>query len=417
MDRTAEALRIAASNAANARADADAAEARALALADQMQKMRSALDETRRNCEAVKGDHDKIASASRSVEGRLMRVESEKARIEKERRKIGEEKDEIKERAERIERVQNLLEDDLERERDELERMRKLMAERDAIEQARMDRTYRVENELREARAMLVEATSAAAETEATMAVLNDTIRELQQENKSLHDKIEDLLGMSSKERAKLNEALSSSETEKQKLRMNAASEEEELQKLKLDKAAAEKEIRQLKNRISNIERRLVEATTASSGNMMSTLTSLSLPESSYITPPEKGNDRVGDRASSYVVSIPPLISNTRTPRSSTKIPPFSSSGKENMENNRTRSMGSKKLQIKSYESSKCCLCLKGASGLMKACQCGKLSCDRRAHSICIKGRKKSSPSSVSHPGTPTLLLPNILCRHVAGSS
>lgn len=55
-----------------------------------------------------------------------------------------------------------------------------------------------------------------------------------------------------------------------------------------------------------------------------------------------------------------------------------------------------------------CCICFKAAFGLMKACQCGKPDCDKRAHLTCAN-RINPGPS-VSHPGTPAAKLPTVLC-------
>lgn len=57
-DRTTEALQIAGSNAANARAEADASNARAESLSGQLNDLQSVIEETKRGMEVVRSEHD-----------------------------------------------------------------------------------------------------------------------------------------------------------------------------------------------------------------------------------------------------------------------------------------------------------------------------------------------------------------------
>ena len=95
------------------------------------------------------------------------------------------------------------LRDELDKSREDVLLLKKSSVERDAVEQGRMERTNRVEAELRDAKTMLLEATSAAAETESTTNVLNETIAELRKENQTLHDKIRGQLDDAAKEKLK----------------------------------------------------------------------------------------------------------------------------------------------------------------------------------------------------------------------
>ena len=60
-DRTTEALQIAGSNAANARAEADASNARAESLSGQLNDLHSVIEETKRGMEVVRSEHDEGA--------------------------------------------------------------------------------------------------------------------------------------------------------------------------------------------------------------------------------------------------------------------------------------------------------------------------------------------------------------------
>jgi len=57
-DRTTEALQIAGSKAANARAEADASNARAESLSGQLNDLQSVIEETKRGMEVVRSEHD-----------------------------------------------------------------------------------------------------------------------------------------------------------------------------------------------------------------------------------------------------------------------------------------------------------------------------------------------------------------------
>eukprot|EP00956_Cyclotella_meneghiniana_P021093 scaffold37987_cov67-Cyclotella_meneghiniana.AAC.1 len=82
---------------------------------------------------------------------------------------------------------------------------------------------------------------------------------------------------------------------------------------------------------------------------------------------------------------------------------------KENQPNNSSPLLIQKIRSTK--QQSKCCLCFKEAGGVMKTCQCGQKSCNKRAHAACLAKYKVGSISTcVSHPGTPLPPMPLILC-------
>jgi septal ring factor EnvC (AmiA/AmiB activator) len=408
MQRTAEALKIAGVNAANARADADAAEVRAASLASHVKSFRTIVEDTRKTCDTVRSEHDEVSTATRSVNERLLQAESELIRVERDRNRAEEERDSLRERVEEMDCVQKLLQCDLDEKADELDKTKRLAADHEAIERARADRTQRIENELREARAMLVETTSVAAETEATTAVLNDTIRELQRENKSLHVKMEETLDQSSKERKKMNEALEKSESEAQKLRMKTISDEEEIERLKLDKQEAEKSVQQMKSRLAALEKRMASNTVIPTNyTEKATVTppgTTEIPDGS--TPPNQpfSTIQTDDSSTKGSFTIPPLRSAYLTPKNGQASRRSSGVG--------LRAQGKENAGGSVVPSAKCALCFKHASGIMKVCQCGKKDCGKRAHASCLASLAKNAPKSVSHPGTPCPQLPPIFCRN-----
>ena len=366
MERVTEALRIAGQNAANARCDADAAESYAVSLASQLESLRSVVEETKRVSETLYQEHELISQAARSVEAKLLQRETEFARSQKDQKQLLDEQVRLRRHGKSADEERKRLESELSASLENLNRIRKEVEEREAVEQARKDRSTMVEQELREARAMLTEAASTAAETVATESVLKDTIEDLQNENSSLHERMSEIQGKSRKEQERLHEALGKAEREAQNLRVKATSHEEDVQRHESEKNSCEKQIAQLKNRIANLERRLKDATS---------LLPTTIPYHDMLS-----NTKAPDNRKAF--SIPPLTPARDVPNSVPK-------------------------------SAVCSLCSKAASGMMKLCQCGVRGCDKRAHASCVA--RIHSPllfgSLSPPPGNSVPLAPVVLCE------
>lgn len=414
-----ESLKITSSKVADSRADADMARAKVTSLATQLKSLKCALDETKRTCESVRSEHDDIQSSSRTLEAKLVQTESELQRVDKENFETQQERDSLRFELDEYNQTNKRIRLTLEQKEDELLKMKKKDVERNDVERARIDRTNRLENELRDARSMLVEVTSAAKDAESTNADLQNTIQHLQRENKSVHDKIEDIMDSSMREKTKLQEALAEAESGAQKLRMKATTDEEELHRIKLDQLASEKEVTQLQSRISNLEGRLKDA--ISSAGVVSPnnencpkQSSRTASSSAYKTPAKRLSSSCNrlsslskgssSESSGYsgenVFMIPPLRSTLSNISNTTAQP----SRNHRMKKSVGGGMNGAKLS-----SVKCSICMKNAYGMMKSCQCGNPTCDKRAHASCVAS--KNPLPSVSHPGTPAPRLPCILCN------
>jgi len=428
VERMGEALRIASGNAANARADADAAEARATALGTQISQLRAIVEETKRQADAVRGQHDEIAAATRAVEARLVEAEMALSRAERDRNSAEDERHDLVQKQEEANLTIRSLRDDLDKSREDTLLLKKASAERDVMEHGRTERTNRVEAELREAKTMLLEATSAAAETESTTAVLNETIAELQKENQTLHDKIGRQLDDAAKERKRLGDALSRKEGEAQRLRLKGATDEEEIQRLRMDNAQIEKEKGQLSSKVSDLQRRLTEVTTGigvlSSGRYSTLSSSLpSLASTSNASTSTIGSTRTatglggnagvgtaagksGGPGSATGVGfvIPPLrgsstsstVSNKETSCSSRAVggrglngalgkDPRSEKKKKRAPSSSTSNGGSGNTK----SAAGCCICHREAYGMMKACSCGGV-CGLKAHARCLQAHESA---------------------------
>lgn len=426
-----ESLRITSSKVASSRADADMAKAKVTSLSTQMKSLQAALDETNRVCESIREEHDDIQNSARTLEAKLVQTESELERVDKEKFEMKLERDEMRQQLQDYNKTTKEIRIKLEKREDELLKLKKKIVERDDIEHARKERLNRLENELRDSRSMLVEATSASKDSESTNADLQSTVQHLQRENKSLHGKIEEIMESSMREKAKLQETLAESESVAQKLRMKATNDEEELQRAKLDQAASEKEIEQLKNRISDMEGRLQDAISSAGGvvsppDTQDRLSQSMAVSSSYETPgksvsktPSASNSvlKKSNRNNAIDDDIPPLRPSTPKTRFSSVQNNTIVQGKENRpfsaSSNTSKNSHKGSINGSKSSSAKCSICFKNAYGIMKSCQCGNVECEKRAHASCFASSTNNWPSSVSHPGTPAPRLPCILCRGV----
>ena len=149
LDRTVEALRIASTNAANARTDADAAEAYAASLASQLESLRHIVQETKRATKILHDEHAQVAAATRSVESKLLMRETELFHLQKDRKVILSDSEKLKRDAKQLMGDKQNLIFQLERMKDQVKSLFREIEERDALECARKDRSAIVENELR----------------------------------------------------------------------------------------------------------------------------------------------------------------------------------------------------------------------------------------------------------------------------
>lgn len=383
MERTTEALRIAGVNAANARADADAAIARASSLATQLSSMKTVLADMKRTCDTIRDEHEAVSTASKQLELRYLQLEADLSNAHREKDRAIQDRAELSEVYEQLLLMKRTSDQALDEKNDEVRRLRKALNERDDVEQVRIDRTHRIETELREARVQLAEAIFTSGESETTAALLHDTIKNLTDENRSLHEQIATILEKAAKERARVQDELRQSEQDVQKLRLKVVTHEEETERMLLDKTDNEKEISNLKRQIAELEKRLAGTEKA--------MPPAAIEKETY------GQSSTGRL--SLGLSLPPL-----RPLSTKTIP--GNTVKENTLESEQPNGARTSLDPKV---SSCSICHKQLFGMMKMCQCGRSTCDKRAHAMCVVNINPLP--SVSHPGTPAPTLPIILCH------
>eukprot|EP00579_Thalassiosira_antarctica_P010559 CAMPEP_0201918734 /NCGR_PEP_ID=MMETSP0903-20130614/7805_1 /ASSEMBLY_ACC=CAM_ASM_000552 /TAXON_ID=420261 /ORGANISM="Thalassiosira antarctica, Strain CCMP982" /LENGTH=716 /DNA_ID=CAMNT_0048455101 /DNA_START=103 /DNA_END=2253 /DNA_ORIENTATION=+ len=414
IDRTLEALQIAGANAANARAEADASNARAESLSGQLNDLQSVIEETKRGMEVVRREHDEVSRAARSVEGRLIQVESELTRAARAKKDAVEERDFLKARAEKSEKLVMSLQEKVNDYHDEVRGLKKDLLEMEELEKVRSDRTQRIESEFQEARAGLLEATSAAAEAESTVTSLRSVIEELRRENESLHEQMNASRDSLCKDRAKQNEALTLAEREAQKWKMKYEEADEEARKLNMDKTSAEKQVDQFKSRVANMERRLNDssrleknssassAVTPHSSNNLGFINAFGAKDAPVVSEENKKRR--------YVAELPQRESSKAPPSSSSRQLTYSyqkeNENKSNANNVQDRLQRNESFyggpKRKVARTNKCCLCAK-EGGMILSCQCDRINCDKRAHALCIGNFRSGKNDSGK----------TILCREV----
>ena len=346
-----------------------------------------------------------VSRASRSVEARLIQVESELIRADRGKKDAVDERDFLKARAEKAEKVARELQDENDDCRDENRVLKKDVLELQELEKVRSDRTARVEVEFQETRSSLLEATCACAEAESTVTALRSVIEELRAGHETQHEQIESIRDKQSHERAKQNEALTLAERQAQQYKMLAEEKDEEIRKLKMDKTAAEKQVDTMKLRLSRNESNKQQQLASRSEKVDSAPGAASL---SAVTPHHTSNNLgfinsfgAKDDAASvvsedtkmrkFVSELPKRETSSTSSKASsstTTANTTSIASKKLTYSNQKENQGKQKKQSaapqrKAASRTVCCLCQR-EGGMILKCQCDYLSCNARAHPMCI---------------------------------
>jgi len=387
---TTEALRIAANNAANARADADAAQHKAAGLLDQLSQLKRAVEECKAACNAVKEEHEGISSATRGLEGQLMQVHAELRKTQKVCDKKSSDLLKIQQENQSNLESKEELQSKLDMHQKELTRWKRMDAQRILIEGQRISKLKCLESDLSKTKHLVLQASNSAAEQEATAASLNETLAELKAENLRLHAQLQQSTTKNKTDRERWSDELGKAEMEGQKLRMQSENYVEEIGRFKLDARSTEKQVQQLKGRIASLERRLTEAQKQKPkqqsvvvGTVTSTLTS------SSSTVVESSSSSVG------ATVVPPLRSSISTSSSTKKHrhkPKLFAATRESDPLSSSCSSISNNVNVNvNVNEQNCVLCGQTPFGLMKSCQCvvkggaeNKEKCKLRAHVSCI---------------------------------
>ena len=232
-ERTIDALKIAAANAASARTDADQAEASSESLSTQLEALQTVVQETKQASLVLYEEQQEIAEQARAAQAKLLQAETDLARSVKETKQLREQTKEWQDKTKELQGETTALKQQLAEQQEETRKLTKALEEREALENARKERSLQIEKELRDAQALLVDASSVAAEEE-TLELLRESILELQSANQKLHEKLQEQQETAQEEKERLQESLLEAEKEAQVLRIEAS--------LNSEKRAAERD-------------------------------------------------------------------------------------------------------------------------------------------------------------------------------
>lgn len=221
-ERTIEALKIAAANAASARTDADQAEASSEGLSTQLEALQTVVQQTKEASMVLYEEQQEIAEQARTSQVKLLQTEADLAKSMKETKQLRDQTKQWEDKAKQLQEESMTLKRQLADHKEGMRKLSKAIEERDALEFARKERSKQIEQELRDAQALLLNATSAAAENE-TMEVLKDSILELQAANKKLHELMQEQQETTQEEKKRLQESLLEAEKQAQELRIQAS--------------------------------------------------------------------------------------------------------------------------------------------------------------------------------------------------
>ena len=221
-ERTIEALKISAANAACARTDADQAEASADGLSTQLEALKTVVEQTKQAAQVMHEEQQEIEEQSRNGQAKLLKVEAELARSQKETRELRETAQKLQAKTKELQEEATSLKRKIVEQQEEARKLTNALEERDALEAARKQRSQELEKELKEAQALLVDASSKAADDE-TLVTLQANLKELQTANATLHEQLTKQEEVAQEETSLLKKTLSAVEEEAKRLRIEAS--------------------------------------------------------------------------------------------------------------------------------------------------------------------------------------------------
>lgn len=262
-------------------------------------------------------------------------------------------------------------------------------------EKHRVKTIQRLERKLQRAKVSLEKATISAKNAEVEAATLRNALEKLQSENDSLSAELNDKREYIEKECNKQNDKLMTAKKEAKKWQLQVEENCIEIKMLKLELATAKKSKR--KDQSKDL---IITPNDAANWGLINAFGAEDIASGSELFCQQTFAEKQ------------PLQTALMSPRgqSSRQLLYLTSPHEKENKPNASSPLLTEKIRC-AKEQQKCCLCFKDASGVMKSCQCGQQTCEKRAHATCLSKYKVGNISScVSHPGTPLPPMPLILC-------
>jgi myosin heavy subunit len=377
-ERTAERLRLAERNVKQARIDADTAEATSANLATALESLQKIVQDTKDAIANLQATQEEITQKSNYVQADAWQKQVRIACLERENDTLSKDYHKMENAQSSWKEEQTCLQQLLQEKERTIGMHQRQQQERRTLDEARQQRVQRLEDEWRQAQGLLVEATAAEAASVDMQSQLQTNMRELQEKNQDSHEQIQKSQTLARLAQESHHDSLKRAEKEGQQWQIQLEASQDQNERLRLEKVNLQKQISKLRGDLA--AKNLSMKQKAETAHFKTAMSSTVSPEGSKTAP------SVLDSASKKSVSV------------------------------MTQSVGSKEnsanlaRRASNIAPGGCVLCGKPTFGIMKKCQCG--SCSQVAHLSCVQRipGHKTVGLSVSHPGTPAVRPPFILC-------
>lgn len=190
-------------------------------LATQLEALKEVVEQTKQAAQVLHEEQQEITEQARCGQAKLLQVEADLALSNKEKKELVAKVEEWETKAKELHQESTTLKRQLADETEKSRKLTKTLEERDVLEEARKKRSEQVEKELQEAQALLLSASTAAADSDA-LSSLNETVMKLQEANKKLYEQLEEHQESARADKDRLRESLLLAEQEAQHLRVEA---------------------------------------------------------------------------------------------------------------------------------------------------------------------------------------------------
>ena len=368
------ALRLAATQAANAQSEADKWQSRMDTVLHEVQKLKQQVSCIQESTARVRDEHEVLSNACRQVRAELMQCEAEcmqgKQRIVKYEQRL----EVISEKCDKEEENASMLRSQLESTKYALQAAVIQVGENKSLEQTRVDRIHNLEGALREQKVLLVQATQSACEQESAVSALKESLAQVKAEAVRSQNSLQQMRVCIQEEREVLADQLEMVRKEKQALENKCEEWKEKAETKQIQWDSQEKHVEQLQKRINQlVQQQQQQEKDAFNGTKK--IGSVENRVSAAVSPTTPSTSTTPSVIGCKTGSLPPLIKSPMLtkPKKNTFV---------------TDQQGSKNSSSRSNNGC-CSICGETPYGLMKSCPCGKVDCALRAHINCMNSHRK----------------------------
>ncbi|VEU38173.1 unnamed protein product [Pseudo-nitzschia multistriata] len=334
----------------------------------------------------LKEQEERGAGAER-MERELVQAHADLARSNATKQKMEQEQRKLNQRIRRMKDRINELQDDLENEQSGKIAMKRKFMELEATIEIQQVRSNKLQDELNSSQALLVDSTSATAESRLALDNCQQASDRMAEANQHLHRQLLEHQVFLHKQKVLHQEELARAHKDRQDKQLVLDTQNELFEKLRMEKLTVEKRQESQAAKISSLERRLKLSTNL----MEKTVTFPSTPQNSNTI-----SSLLKTNAGASTSNVSGRDENNHHPSPGVGI-----------DFTIPRLGGEKRNLAIISTGKKCSICFKDSGGLMKKCECSRRDCKIRAHASCVQHFLMGSASSCkSNP----VCMPVILC-------